>query len=273
MISDNEVTVMMASSLSPRQIAWPAVRLASILMVLHLILNIWIVPATQAKFYTTQWNLRYGLAHMKLQESAFTELSNGLVVYVDRVSGHDLSQVMLSDSRDENSKITIFAERGKLVATMRGLSIVMTNGSLQAFGNTITIGTFDSFDMDLNVADKGGDNKFKARRITTSDLIKVAFDAPTEKQHKMVLTELCNRFLNPIMSLILTVLCACILLRTSLLRRRASFAPAMAVLSMGIMMSVFMTVSNMIESLTMLGVLAVIQVFVLIVLLGILSKK
>ena len=131
LISDNEITVMTASGLSPKQLARPALTMALVLTVLHFVLNVWIVPQTQAMFYSTQWNLRYGLAHLKLQESAFTELADGLVVYVDKVSGHDLSQVMLSDMRDKASPITIFAEKGKLVSTPRGLSLVMTNGSLQ----------------------------------------------------------------------------------------------------------------------------------------------
>ena len=250
LISDNEITVMAASGLAPGQIARPALILATVLTVLHLVLNLWIVPITQSNFYSTQWNLRYGLAHMKLQESAFTQLADGLVVYVDKVSGHDLSQVMLSDMRDETTPITIFAEKGKLVSTARGLSIVMTNGSLQTHGNTMTTGTFDSFDMDLNVADKEGESSFRVRRIPTSTLVKSVLDSPSEKQHKMVLSELATRFLGPIMNLVLAALCAVILLRTSLLRRRASFAPAMAVAAMAVAMAAFMSMSNMLDSLT-----------------------
>lgn len=273
LISDNEISVMAASGLSPQQIARPALWLAGILTLLHLILNIWLVPTTQARFYNTQWNLRYGLAHMKLQESAFTEISNGLVVYVDHVSGHDLSQVMLSDTRNPDSQMIIFAEKGKLVSTVRGLSIVMTNGSLQALGNTTTTGTFDSFDMDLNVTERGGDSVFKVRRIPTLQLLRTAFDAQTHKQHKMVLSELCTRFLSPFMNLILTALCVCILLRSSLLRRSTSFAPAFAVVAMAITMSLFMTASNMLESLTAFGILAIAQLVVLCLILFILSKK
>lgn len=273
LISDNEITVMAASTLSPAQIARPALILATILTVLHLILNLWIVPATQAKFYSTQWNLRYGLAHMKLQESAFTELSDGLVVYVDKVSGHDLSQVMLSDMRDEKSTLMIFAEKGKLVSTMRGLSIVMTNGSLQATGDAMTTGTFESFDMDLNVTEKSGDSAFKVRRIPTFKLLSSVLDAPTEKRHKTVLAELCSRFLGPIMNLILAALCATILLRTSLLRRRASFAPAVAVAAMAAVMALFMSASNMIGSLTQLAGLAIMQLVLLIFILVVLFKK
>ena len=241
---------MAASGLAPGQIARPALILATVLTVLHLVLNLWIVPITQSNFYSTQWNLRYGLAHMKLQESAFTQLADGLVVYVDKVSGHDLSQVMLSDMRDETTPIIIFAEKGKLVSTARGLSIVMTNGSLQTHGNTMTTGTFDSFDMDLNVADKEGESSFRVRRIPTSTLVKSVLDSPSEKQHKMVLSELATRFLGPIMNLVLAALCAVILLRTSLLRRRASFAPAMAVAAMAVAMAAFMSMSNMLDSLT-----------------------
>ena len=257
MIADNEVTVMAASGLSPYQIARPALFLGVILTVLNLLLNIWVVPHSQSVFYDTQWNLQYGMAHMKLQESAFTEISDGLVVYVDRVSGHDLGQVMLSDMRDENAPSMIFAEKGKLVSTVRGLSLVMTNGSLQASGDSMVTGTFETFDMDLNVVDKSANTSFRVRRIPTRDLLKIAFDAETEKQHKMILTEMCNRFLSPLMNLVLAMLCALILLRSSLLRRRASFAPIVSVAAMAGVMALYMSMSNMITSLTGFGILTI----------------
>ena len=210
---------------------------------------------------------------MKLQESAFTQLADGLVVYVDKVSGHDLSQLMLSDMRDRDAPVTIFAEKGKLVSTARGLSIVMTNGSLQASGDTLTTGTFDTFDMDLNVADKEGENSFRVRRVPTMTLIKSVLDAPNERQHKMVLSELSTRLLGPIMNLILATLCTAILLRSSLLRRRASFAPAVAVAAMAIVMSGFMSTSNMISSVTEFVLLALAIIVVLGGILFVLFRK
>ena len=245
MIGDNEIVVMASSGCSPSQIARPALLLAGLLVVAHFVLNLWIVPATQAKFYDTQWNLRYGLAHMKLQESAFTELSRGLVVYVDKVSGHDLSQVMLSDMRDQKSQVTIFARTGKLVATMRGLSIVMTDGSLHAANNGSVIGTFDTFDMDLSIAEKNNDTAFKARRMSTGALMKSLQTDLAPKQYKTVMSELCNRLFGPTMNFILAAVCLAILLRSSLLRRRTSFAPAISVVAMGGIMAAFMSLSNM----------------------------
>ena len=273
LIADNEITVMAASGLSPRQIAVPAIKLGTVLMILNLVLNIWIVPKSQSLFYDTQWNLQYGMAHMKLQESALTEIADGLVVYVDSVAGHDLSKVMLSDMRDKQSPSMIFAEKGKLVSTVRGLSLVMTNGSLQASGQQMVTGTFETFDMDLNVVERGGNNSFRVRRIPTKDLMQIAFDAETKKQHKMILTELCNRFLSPIMNLILAALCAVILLRSSLLRRRTSFAPIVAVAAMATVMALYMSATNMIGSLTGFGMLAVGQVVLLAIIMMVLAKK
>lgn len=274
MISENEITVMMANGLSPWQIAMPAIKFAVWVTVLHFILNVWIVPASQATFYSTQWNLRYGLANLKLQEGAFTKLANGLVVYVDNVSGNDLKQLMISDMRKDKNEILVFAERGKLVSTVHGLSIVTNNGSLQMFGkNGFTAGTFDNLDMDLNLVENDGDMSFRVRRIPTPTLLKTVFDQDNHRHHKLTLVEICTRFINPFMNLILAIICTLILLKTSLLRRRASFAPAMAVLSMAVAMAMYMSASNMVTSLTDVGILAICVFVVLCGLIGLLLKK
>ena len=248
-ISDNEAAVMMASGLSPWQLARPAIQFAAVLTAVNLALNVWIVPLSQNTFYDTQWNLRYGLAHLKLQESAFTTISDGLVVYVDKVSGHDMSQIMLSDTRNPKTELVIFAEIGKLVTTPKGLSIVMKNGSLQARNNMIATGTFDTFDMDLNVATRENSSSLRVRRISTYELIKFANDATLDEKHKKrVLNELSNRVLMPMMNLILAVICTTILLRTSLLRRRASLSPALAVLAMALVMTLYMTTANLLST-------------------------
>ena len=99
------------------------------------------------------------------------------------------------------------------------------------------------------------------------------FDSPTAKRHRAVLTELATRLLDPIMNLILAVLCLAILLRSSLLRRRASFAPVASVVAMAVAMAAFMSATNMIDSITDFVVLACAQFVVLLVLLGVLYKK
>ena len=271
MIGDNEVVVMASAGCSPAQIARPALLLGGILVGIHFVLNLWIVPATQMKFYDTQWNLRYGLAHMTLHEGAFNEISRGLVVYVDKVSGYDLNQVMLSNTKEANTQVTIFAKNGKLVTTMRGLSIVMTDGSLYAINNGNVIGTFDTFDMDLSIGEQNNDSASRARCMPTGALVKSLHSDLGIKQRKAVLSELCNRLFAPIMSFVLVALCLAILLRSSLLRRRTSFAPAISVVAMAGVMATFMSLSNMLTGLSGLtwvgGGIAVILGIIMVVLL------
>ena len=274
MIAENEVTVMAATGLSPWQIARPALKFAMVLTILHLILNIWIVPLSQAQFYTTQWNLRYGLAHLKLQEASFTKLTDGLVVYVDNVSGHDLNRLMLSDMRESNNQLLIFAQQGKLVSTIHGLSMVTNNGSLQMLGkNGFTTGTFDSLEMDLNLADNDEDASFRVRRIPTLSLLQSVFSQDDTRQHTLTLVEICTRFISPFMNLILAIVCTLVLLKSSLLRRRTSFAPAIAVLSMAAIMATYMSASNMVQSLTDVGLIFIGVLVALFGLLGLLLKK
>ena len=252
MVADNEITVMAAVGMSPGRLARPALWLAVIIAALHSGLTLYVVPDTQVKFYTTQWEMRYGLAHLKLQESAFTPIATGLVVFVDKVSGHDLSQLMLFDERDPKSQMTVLAEKGKLVSTARGLTIVMNNGSVQINGDTWTVGTFDSYDMDMNVADKNMDDQFKVRRIPTHELLDHISqpDDFSTRQHKLMLAEICNRFTAPLMDIFLVLVGMLAMLKTTLLRRRTSMAAPVAVAGMAAAMSLQMSVPNMMDSMT-----------------------
>lgn len=273
LIADNEITVMSSSGMSPFQIARPALRLAFILAIIHWVLNLWIVPISQTKFYDTQWELRYGLAHMKLQESSFTRMTDGLVVYVDKVSDHDLSQIMLSDKRNKKTEMTIFAETGKLISTNRGLSIIMNNGSLQYISDNFTIGTFDNFDMDLNIEDKEMESIFKVRKIPTYELFKIIINKTDLDRQKLMISEIATRLLNPIMNLILAGVCVLILLGSSLLRRRTSLAPIIAVGSMAALMGGFMSGVNIITSITGLILLGTVQLIILLLIMVKLLKK
>ncbi len=273
LIAENEITVLAASGMSPWQLARPAFIVSGALTIIHFILTLWIVPLTQEKFYATQWELRYGLANMKIQESSFTKLTDDLVVYVDKVAGQDLSKIMLVDTRMKNSETTIIAEKGKLVGTPRGLSIIMDNGSMQSKQENIVIGTFKSFDMDLNLSNENQDESFKVRRISTPELITISTNQESENRQKTVLSEIAKRLFSPLMNLILAFVCVTILLKSSLLRRRFSLAPLIAIGAMAGLMAGFMTATSTITSLTGLIALGAIQIIILAGVIITLIKK
>jgi len=276
MIGDNEVTILAASGMSPARVARPGIMLALLVTALHLVLNIWTVPATQSKFYDTQWEMRYGLAHMKLEEGAFTQITNGLVIFVDRVSGYDLSQIMVFDDRVPGVQKIMLAEKGRIISTPRGLTVVASNGSLQIRDQTLTTGTFDTFDMDMEVADDkpGGYNVFKVRRISTMDLIRLTRDDTLSEKHiSGVISEICTRLVGPWMDMVLVLVCVLILLKSSLLRRRASFAPVIAVAAMAVAQGAFMFASSYITTVRELQMVAAAVGFTILVLVFLLLKS
>ena len=139
--------------------------------------------------------------------------------------------------------------------------------------NGFTTGTFDNLDMDLNLTENDSDMTFRVRRIPTYTLLHTVFSQEDRRQHQLTLVEMCTRLINPFMNLILAVVCVLILLKSSLLRRRASFAPAMAVLAMAIIMATYMSVSNMVSSITDVGLVAIGVMVTLFTLIGLLIKK
>ena len=275
LIIDREITVMVGSGLSPARIARPALLFTGILTIIHIILSVWIVPITQEKFYKKQWEMRYGLAHLALQESSFNELTDNLVVFVNKVNDKDISGLMLFDNRNPKNQLVTLAEKGKLISTTRGMSIVMANGSVQAFGDSFIIGTFDSFDMDMNISDKQTKVSFKTRRISTSQLINMASNPGDLKssEYKLLMSELSNRFLMPFMNLVFVLIATLVMLKTSLLRRRISLSPLIATTSMALAMGLFMTFSGIIESFFGLVILTVLEFVLIGILTFVLLRK
>lgn len=265
-ISDREMTIAMSSGMSPMRAAAPALILAAIVTALHLALNVWVVPYTQVKFYDTQWNMRYGLANMKLQESTFTQMTDGLVVFVDAVHDHDLSDIMLYDARNPDSQTIITANTGKLVNTLHGLSIVMGGGSIQFRDDNFTVGSFDSFDMDMNISDRA-DTAFRVRRIDTATLFNmVRTGAPLAdaKELESVSSELTSRVSGPLMDMILVLICCVALLKSSLLRRNGiPLSAPVAVLIMAVAQTGYMALSDSIMGLPALGALLGVQVLLI----------
>lgn len=269
LINDNEITVIASCGTSNLKIAKPSLIFAIMLSIIQLLLKLWLVPLSQDHFYNMQWELRYGLANIKLQENNFNKISNGLVVYVDRVIDHDLSKIMISDIRNKNN-LNIFAEKGQLITTASDLSIAMYNGSMEIQPNII--GRFKNLNMNLNL-EKEKETGFRVRRLSTYSLIEKSLSKEINTEHKkQIFVELYNRFLSPVINFILVLVCTTILLSFSLLRRRVSLSPFFAILSMSIIMSVFMSVANLVSNWFIFFIVLICLVLFILLLFKIIKK-
>ncbi len=129
---DRELTVMRAAGLSPYALARPAIALAVLATLACYALNLWLVPASLASFRQFQWEIRNRIAAFLVQEGVFTEISDGLTVYVrSRAPDGTLQGILVDDERDPNAPATILAERGRLLEGPNGPRVLLLNGSRQ----------------------------------------------------------------------------------------------------------------------------------------------
>jgi lipopolysaccharide export system permease protein len=274
-IASSEITICFASGQRPMTVARPAIAIGIIVTIIHLVANLYIVPKSQDMFYSAQWEMRYGLGHLKLKESEFNQIVDDVVIYVERASQEDLLGIIMRDGRGDKDEKIISAENGKLVNSPKGLSIVMGTGGLQITSKSgVMIGTFDGAQMEMTSDDSKEYKSLKVRRLPTSELIKI-MDNPddlTDKQVSKVVSEVANRFLSPFMDIIFVLIAVVSLLKASVLRRRVSFSAAIGTAFMVMAEITFMSFSAAISSPSSLIFIALGQVIVIIGLLWYLRK-
>ncbi|MDR0319375.1 MAG: LptF/LptG family permease [Rickettsiales bacterium] len=243
MIADHEIPVMMSAGLSPGQIAVPALRLAVLVMVFHYALTLFIIPDSQKRFYDKQWDLRYGLANMKIQDSTWTQLSPGLVVFVEKARGDNLENLVISDTRNAGDMM-VMAAQGRIVKTQRGLSLLTKSGTVQMKTGNLATGSFESLDMDMNLREPEDGGRIKMRQVGTADLVRMDIRKLPKKSRSDFVSEIGNRFLSPLMNILLAMIALVSLLRTSTLRRAASLSVPVAIAGLVVSQSLFMGVIN-----------------------------
>ncbi len=127
---DRELTVMRAAGLSPFALARPAIALALLATLSGYLLSVWLVPMSLSSFRQFQWEIRNRIAAYLVQEGVFTEVQDGLTVYVrTRAADGTLRGILVDDARDKDSHATILAERGRILESPSGLRILLINGS------------------------------------------------------------------------------------------------------------------------------------------------
>jgi lipopolysaccharide export system permease protein len=129
---DSELVVMRAVGFGPGQLARPAILLGILATAIGYALSLYLVPLTFGKFKELHSDVRSDYSGLLLQEGAFTNIGPNLTVYVRaRETNGDLRGILVHDSRDAASPITLLAERGTLAMTDDGPRVILLNGNRQ----------------------------------------------------------------------------------------------------------------------------------------------
>tara|TARA_R100000049_G_C1955730_1_gene110037 strand:- start:8490 stop:9323 length:834 start_codon:yes stop_codon:yes gene_type:complete len=127
-------------------------RLAVIIALLALVMNLFIQPAAYRELRNTLFDVRTDLAATLVREGEFTEPAPGLTVYAQSVDSRGrMGNLFIHVAESDGAATTYTADEGRM-ATRGGTPVlVMSRGSTQEFSPTGVLNylTFDEYIFDL----------------------------------------------------------------------------------------------------------------------------
>lgn len=161
---DRELVVVQAAGLSRLGLATPALAAGVAAVLLGYVLSLAAVPAAMRAFKDLQWSIRNDVSQVLLREGAFNQLTPDLTVYVrGNASDGALVGLLIHDTRDPTTAVTLMAERGTVEKGENGAVIRLINGSRQQRAQNATelsVLTFDSYAVELGRLADAGENRW-----------------------------------------------------------------------------------------------------------------
>ena len=128
---ENEIVVAQASGMSNWQVASPVMRLTVLAAILHLGLNLWIQPAASRELRETMTSASTDLAASLVREGMFMSHGDGLTTFARQVSGGEMHDLLVSDTRNPKASVTYIAKTAYLVQSEGAPVLVMRDGHMQ----------------------------------------------------------------------------------------------------------------------------------------------
>ena len=132
LIADRELVVMQSAGISPWQNSKAAVFLGILMALFNVFVMNWGIPWSESKFRDLEWRVKNNLTQMVFREGEFTSLKNGITVFIDKHKDDgSVSGIFVSDESNPNLKVTLTAEKGRIIQTEKGPRILFINGVRQ----------------------------------------------------------------------------------------------------------------------------------------------
>jgi len=165
---DSELVVMRAAGLSPLRMAFPALLLGVLVVLLGYGLTLWITPAANRSLVNLQYRVRDDYSAYMIRPGAFNDLAEGLTFYARRrSSGGGMADILVHDVRDPAFPVTIMAQSGQMTFEDGIPQVVVFNGRRQELsvetGRLQELG-FNRYVLDLHLLKNDGPDRQPAPR-------------------------------------------------------------------------------------------------------------
>ena len=158
--TEQEIVVCFAGGMSRWRVISPAMRLASTIALLALLMNLWIQPLSYRALREELFQIRTDLAATIVREGEFTEPAPGLTVYAQNVDGKgDMHNLFIHQVQANGGAVTYMANVGHIATRKTGPVLIIKDGSRQSFSvrGVLDYLTFNEYPFELsslNTADE-----------------------------------------------------------------------------------------------------------------------
>ena len=220
---DSELVVMRSAGISQLGLARPVLIASALTALIGYALTLYLLPASYRAFKDLEFEIRNNYSSVLIQEGVFTEITEGITVYVrKRTAKGELLGVLVHDRRKPDSPVTAMAERGAIVPGEHGPRMVMINGNRQERrgGRTLSQLYFDRYDFDFGAFGQSGLARWRKpqERFLGELFVSGEQAGPAHRRNKLTI-EGHDRLASPLLNLALPLVALALLLGSEFNRR------------------------------------------------------
>jgi len=175
LLSDRELVIMQAVGISPLRNATSVFVVGFLLSFFSIYVQNWGIPQAEGAFRRLEWEVKNNVSHLMFKEGEFTTLKANMTAFITKhETDGSVSGILLSDETNPKQKVTLSAERGRIIYENEHPHIILVNGSRQEID--IESGRFSSlnftrYSVDLGGFGKGGLKPASVREKSLKELL------------------------------------------------------------------------------------------------------
>ena len=132
--TEQEIVVCFAGGMSRWRVISPAMRLASTIALLALIMNLWVQPLTYRMLRQVLFDVKTDLAATLVREGEFTQPVPGLTVYAETIDNKgEMHNIFIHQIKDDGTATTYIANSGRVEQRAGGPVLLLHDESTQQF--------------------------------------------------------------------------------------------------------------------------------------------
>ena len=216
----SEIFALKNAGISDFDLAKPVFFIAICITILHLSISFYFAPAAKRVIAEKIHSFSEKIGSFLIEERFFIHPTKDITLYADKKNKHGmLLDIFLSDTRDKEKNIVMFAQKGQFVIRDNRSYLDLYNGRRQILTKTgHVVMNFEYFSVNIDI--KKAAKVIPKRSVSAMGLLELI---KTHQKGDANLIEIYNRFLMPILNILLAYISVFMILKFYKISRTSKY--------------------------------------------------